>query len=80
MTKEGKKCSICGAKLITKTIKYTQELDGKIYVVENVPAQVCFQCGEVYLSPDTVDALQKIINKGKAKEVISVPVYRFPAL
>ncbi len=77
MAQKTTKCSLCGAKLVTKTIKYTQELDGKIYVVENVPAQVCSQCGEVYLSPDTVDVLQKIINKGKAKEIINVPVYRF---
>lgn len=73
-----KKCSLCGTKIKTETITYTQEIAGKVYLVEDVPAQVCQQCGETYLSPDTVDAIQDTITKGKAKETISVPVYHYP--
>ena len=71
-------CSVCGAAVQTKTITYTQEIDGKVYFVVDVPAQVCPQCGEQYLAPETVDAIQDAIAQGKAQETIEVPVYHFP--
>ncbi len=77
------KCSVCGAQLKEKKIAYTQELEGKVYVVSDVPAQVCPQCGEQYLSPDTVDRIQGVIEKGeqgKTKPVRQIPVFHFPQL
>lgn len=76
-----KKCSVCKAKLEEKRITYTQELEGKVYVVSDVPALVCPQCGEQYLSPDTVDRIQEVIEKGekgKTKPVKQIPVFHFP--
>ena len=75
------KCSVCKGNLVQKKITYTQELEGKVYVVSDVPALVCPQCGEQYLSPDTVDEVQKVIvqgEKGKAKPVKQIPVFHFP--
>lgn len=71
-------CSVCGAAVQHKTITYTQELEGRVYLVRGVPAEVCSQCGEVYLSPDTVDALQATIETGTAPEILEVPVFHFP--
>lgn len=83
--KEGKmtKCSVCGVQLEDKEITYTQELDGKVYAVSNVPALVCSQCGEEYLSPDTVDEIQKVIEQGvqkKLKPVRQIPAFNFPVI
>lgn len=78
-----KKCSVCKAKLEGKKITYTQELEGKVYVVSDVPALVCTQCGEQYLSPDTVDEIQNVIEKGeqkKLKPIQQIPVFNFPQL
>lgn len=75
-----KKCSVCKAKLEEKKITYTQEIEGKVYVVSRVPALVCSQCGEQYLSPDTVDRIQDVVEKGelkKLKPVEQVPVFHF---
>lgn len=75
------KCSVCKAKLEEKKITYTQELEGKVYVVSDVPALVCTQCGEQYLSPETVDRIQEVIEKGeqkKLKPVQQIPVFHFP--
>ncbi len=72
---------VCGAKLRIKNITYTQELEGKIYVVSDVPAEVCPQCGEQYLAPETVDALQEVIEQGeqgKTLPVRQVLVYHYP--
>lgn len=77
------KCSVCKAQLKEKKITYTQELEGKVYVVSEVPALVCPQCGEQYLSPDTVDEIQKVIEqgeKGKVRPVKQIPVFHFPQL
>lgn len=77
------KCSVCEAKLKQQKITYTQELGGKLFVVSDVPALVCSQCGEQYLSPDTVDEIQKVIEqgeKGKRRPVKQIPVFHFPQL
>lgn len=75
-------CSVCGAILIQKKIEYSQNFEGRVYFVTDVPAQVCQQCGEQYLSPETVDILQEIIEQGPKKglqtQIMSVPVYHFP--
>lgn len=54
-------CTICGGIISKKLIKYAQEIDGKLVVVENVLAEVCDQCGEELFSPETTEKLQKII-------------------
>ncbi len=75
-----KKCSVCKGNLKNKKLTYTQELEGKVYVVSDVPALVCSQCGETYLSPDTVDRIQEVIEKGeqkKLKPIHKVPVFHF---
>jgi YgiT-type zinc finger domain-containing protein len=54
------------ASIQERKITYTRDLEGQIYLVTDVPAQVCPQCGEQYLSPDTVDVLQEVIERGAA--------------
>ena len=67
--------SICGSDLESQRITYTQTIGDRIYIVQDVPAQVCPRCGEVYLSPSTVDAIQRVIETGTAKATVQVPVY-----
>lgn len=76
MTNKQNFCSVCGASVKKQKIRYTQNLGDKIFIVENVEAEVCKQCGEQYLFPDTVEAIQNIIESGKLpKETRQVPVY-----
>jgi uncharacterized protein (DUF433 family) len=42
-------------------VTYTLERDGKVFVVEYVPARVSQETGEAFFSPETVDRLQAII-------------------
>ncbi len=78
MKQADNRCSICGARLQHKTITYTQTLEERVYIVTGVPADVCPQCGEQYLSPDTADILQEIIEKQQASEIRQLPIYHFP--
>jgi YgiT-type zinc finger domain-containing protein len=59
-------------------VKYTLEVDGKLIVVENVPARVCVETGEQLFAPETVERLQKLVaGKSRPKRVMKVPVFEF---
>jgi hypothetical protein len=63
-----------------KLVTYTLERDGKVFVVEYVPARVSQETGEAFLSPETVDRLQAIIARKSAPvRRIEAPVYEFAA-
>jgi len=63
-----------------KLVTYTLEKDGKVFVVEHVPARVSKETGEAFFSPETVDRLQAIIGgKGVPVRRIEAPVYEFAA-
>ncbi len=67
-------------KFIETKVTYTLEKDGKLFVVENVPARVCVETGEQFFSPETVEQLQRIIREQKdPKRTIETPVYEFAA-
>ncbi|MCL5268466.1 MAG: YgiT-type zinc finger protein [Bacteroidetes bacterium] len=64
--------------LVKKRVTYTLEIDGKFYVVENVPARVNEETGEQYFAPSTVEQLRKrIMGQEKPDKVIETPVYTF---
>jgi YgiT-type zinc finger domain-containing protein len=74
-------CSVCRARVRAETTTYTQQIDGRIAVVTDVPVLTCPQCGEQYFTPDTVDRLQQLMtgaeSGGEAPRTIEVPVYAF---
>jgi YgiT-type zinc finger domain-containing protein len=81
MNRERDHCSVCGASLREATIIYTQTIGEQVYVVREVPAQVCPIDGEQYLAPEVVDAIQDAIEQGrKPMRTIEVPVYDYPQL
>jgi hypothetical protein len=54
------------------------EVDGKLVVVENVPARVCVETGEQFFSPETVERLQQVIwEERKPNRTIEMPVFEF---
>ncbi len=64
--------------LVNKQVTYTLNINGKMIVVENVPARVNEETGEQFFSPSTVEYLQQTILEGKEpSHYIQVPVYNF---
>jgi YgiT-type zinc finger domain-containing protein len=63
-----------------KRVTYTLEMNGLLFVVENVPARVNPETGEQFFSPDTVERLQEII-RGQEKpiRVVETPVFDYAA-
>jgi len=40
------KCPFCSGELEERVVTHPQSYQGKVYILENVPAEVCSQCGE----------------------------------
>lgn len=64
--------------LVERRVTYTLEMNGKLYLVENVPARVDEESGEQFFAPDTVERLQAIIlGQEEPEKVIETPVYDY---
>ena len=72
------KCPLCGGGLEEKKITHAQQYKERIVILENVPAEVCHQCGEVLLRPGVLERLQDLVWSERAPDrTTQVPVYDF---
>ncbi|MBD3321067.1 MAG: YgiT-type zinc finger protein [Chitinivibrionales bacterium] len=67
-------CEFCGGQTTSKRAKKQHWLKKKFYIVENVEAEVCRECGERCFSAKTLDTIATINGKHIVKEVLSVEV------
>jgi YgiT-type zinc finger domain-containing protein len=66
--------------LIEKTVTYSLEMNGKLFLIENVPARVNVETGERLFSPSTVERLQQImLGEKQPVRFIETPIYNFVA-
>ena len=77
--KEGRqamrRCPLYSGKLEEKTVTHPQEYKGRIIILENVPAEVCRQCGEVLLRPDVLEKVQGVVwSETAPKRTARVPL------
>lgn len=67
-------------RLVERLVTYTVEIDGRVIIVENVPARVDEETGERYFSPSTVERLQEIMwSEQPPDRVVETPVFEFAA-
>ncbi|HYG65094.1 MAG TPA: hypothetical protein VEL74_21105 [Thermoanaerobaculia bacterium] len=65
-------------RLVEQRVTYTLEHEGKLYVVENVPARVDEETGEQFFAPSTVERLQQVIlGEQRPDRVVETPVYKY---
>ena len=63
---------------VPEKVTYTIEVDGKLIVIEHVPARVCLETGEQLFSAETVERIQQLIfGKQKPTRVTQVPGFEF---
>ena len=63
-----------------RLVTYTAEVDGRLIVIEHVPARVCLETGEQFFSPKTVERIQAIVRGGSTPaRTMQTPVYDFAA-
>jgi len=64
--------------MVKRKVRYTLEVEGKLIIIENVPARVCLETGEQFFSPETVEYLQRMVwEQRKPTRVVEVPVFEF---
>jgi YgiT-type zinc finger domain-containing protein len=73
------RCSVCNSTVRAATISYLQARDDGVYLITGVPAGVCSQCGEQYLSPDTVNTIRSLFERELRADLKSIPTLAFPA-
>lgn len=74
-----KKCYFCQGKIINKRIRHVHQWGDEIVIFENVPAEVCTQCGEVYFSPDVLKMMDSsTLQDASPEKSIAVPVFSLP--
>lgn len=60
------KCPMCRGVMQTGRTNMPVEIDNeRVVVIRDVPAQVCRQCGEVFISLKTTKKVEKIIAAAK---------------
>jgi YgiT-type zinc finger domain-containing protein len=63
-----------------RQVTYMIEDQGRIMVIEHVPARVCLETGEQFFSPQTVERIHAIVREGgKPARTVQTPVYDFAA-
>jgi hypothetical protein len=66
--------------LVEMRVTYTIELNGQIFMIENVPARVNEETGEQLFAPSTVESIQRLIlNQRTPDRFTEVPVYDYAA-
>ncbi len=71
-------CEFCGGNTRAKNVKRQHWLNNKLYIVENVQAEVCTECGERYFHAKTLDALDEYLSKQHVvKKKLNVEVVSF---
>ncbi len=66
-------------KLTEQKVTYTVEIEGQVYIVENVPARVDDETGEQFFAPSTVQRPRKTIlgQAEKSKRFAETSVYEY---
>jgi hypothetical protein len=66
--------------LVEKLVTCTLQLNGQVFIVENVLARVNEETGEQFFSPSIVERLQQIIlTEQEPDRFTEVPVYNYAA-
>lgn len=59
------RCPMCGGEKAPGRTTYSVDLGTGVVVVRNVPAEICKQCGEEWIGPETARRLEEIVDKAR---------------
>ncbi len=69
------KCEYCNSDTKHKKVRKQHWFNGRLYIVENVEAEVCPECGERYYHATTLDKIDQLITSDHpVKETMPVEV------
>ena len=69
------KCDFCQGPTRQRRVTEHHRFHGRLYVIENVPAEVCDECGERYFHATTLDDIDRLLEGDHhVKETLQVEV------
>jgi len=72
-------CHYCGGEIEEKKVKVDFWWGGKLYLIEDVPAGLCRQCGEKYFTAKVSQKMDELVRSSVVEATIQIPVKRFRA-
>jgi len=63
------KCPVCKGAIGKGNTNFPVEMERGMVVVRDVPADICKQCGEVFIPDDVAEVLERIVNRAKQNKV-----------
>ena len=69
-------CPACSGTMEKGVTNVPVEFESGILYIKQVPANICGQCGEVFISDDVAEQIEKIVARAKA-EKIEIEVINF---
>ena len=75
------KCRLpgCLGEYEQREIVRATRFQGRLIVIDGVPADVCSFCGDTLFRPDTAETLERFVRKPPAP-VDTIPLYRYASL
>ena len=69
-------CPFCNAPVEERLVEHILRWEGEIYILRNVPADVCVQCGQTFFGPDALKAMDAVaLAEREPDERLAIPVY-----
>jgi YgiT-type zinc finger domain-containing protein len=74
-------CEFCGGETVSKKVRKIHWFQQRLYIVDDVEAEVCPECGERYYHATTLDALDDLLASSQlvVKGQLQVQVVGMPA-
>ena len=74
------RCYFCRGQVIPKRVRHVHEWGERVLIFEDVPAEVCQQCGEVYFGPEALKMMDEVtLGQNEAATYLRVPVFSMAA-
>ena len=77
-------CPRCGAAMRAETVNTALWLEDRLFVVQDIPAQVCGTCVEQFYDEHTTEALRRLTESGftsaRPTREITVPIFSLEGL
>ena len=71
-------CEFCDGQTVKRKVRKQHWLEGRLYFVENVEAEVCSECGDRYFHATVLDRIDEMLKaEHSVKERLLVEVVSF---
>lgn len=69
-------CPVCKGKIERGITTFPTEIENGLLFVKDVPADICKQCGEVFIPDEVAETLEDIVFKAR-KEKVEVEIISY---